>query len=64
MVFCIMGKSIAEQKYIQLANEHSGVMGWFRYNPLDHSDSTLNKAANNITRMNNLLIKYTKVYAA
>lgn len=64
MIFCIMGKGIAEQKYIQLANERSGIAGWFGYNPLDHSDSTLNKAANNVTRMNNLLSNYTKVYAA
>lgn len=63
MQFCILGKSIAEQKYINLAKKQSGFLGALGYNPLDNSDSTLDKAKNNIERMDILLLKYMRVYA-
>ena len=63
MEFCIMGKRTAEEKYISLAQDRSGVLGWCNYNPLDDSESTINKATSNINRMNTLLDKYVKVYA-
>ena len=59
MMYAISARLYGEDKYLDLSEERSGIIGWlFDYNPLDHSSSTISKAYNNTKSLEDKLLRY------
>ena len=64
MIYFIATRQFGEEKYVELGEDESGILGWFGYNTIEHKygTSSIIEAKSNAKQLRELINNYDKVF--